>query len=83
MLTNYIQAAMHQAHYELIEDGTFFATIPGLEGLWANAPTLEECRDELQSSLEDWLLLGLKLGHEMPIVDGIDLNLDLTPLEVA
>lgn len=83
MLTNYIQAAMHQAHYELIEDGTFFATIPGLEGLWANAPTLEECRDELQSSLEDWLLLGLKLGHEMPIVDEIDLNLDLTPLEVA
>jgi predicted RNase H-like HicB family nuclease len=83
MLTDYIQTAMHNSHYELIEDGTFFATIPGLEGLWANAATLEECRDKLQSSLEDWLLLGLKLGHQMPVVDGIDLNLDLTPLEVA
>ncbi|BAY47344.1 hypothetical protein SAMD00079811_49620 [Scytonema sp. HK-05] len=43
MLTNYIQAALHQATYELLDDGTFYAEVPGLQGLYANAPTLEGC----------------------------------------
>ncbi|MBI4672875.1 MAG: type II toxin-antitoxin system HicB family antitoxin [Chloroflexi bacterium] len=75
MLTDYIRAAMKHAKYEIIDDGTFFATIPGLDGLWANAPTLEECREELQSTLEDWILVGVRRGHTIPIVDGIDLNI--------
>jgi predicted RNase H-like HicB family nuclease len=75
MLTDYIRAAMRHAQYEIIEDdGTFYGHIPGCVGLWANEPTLEECRDELQSALEDWLLLGLRLGHPLPVFDGIDLN---------
>ena len=61
MLTKCIDAAMRKAHYELIEDGTYFGTIDGFDGVWGNAPTLEECRDELQSTLEDWLLLKLWL----------------------
>ena len=28
MLTQYIQAAMHRATYELLEDGTFYGEIP-------------------------------------------------------
>jgi hypothetical protein len=28
----------------------------------------------LRSTLEDWLWLGLKLGHQLPVIDGIDLN---------
>jgi predicted RNase H-like HicB family nuclease len=63
MLTEYIQGAMRRAHYELMEDGRFFGTIPGCKGLWADGRTLEKCRDELQSTLEDWLLLGLQFGH--------------------
>lgn len=74
MLTDYIRAAMRLAHYELMETGRFFATVPPLEGLWAEAATLEESREELQSTLEDWLLLGLQLGHEIPVITGIDLN---------
>jgi hypothetical protein len=35
---------------------------------------LEECREELQSTLEDWLVLGLQLGHDLPVIDGINLN---------
>jgi predicted RNase H-like HicB family nuclease len=74
MLTDYIREAMRLAHYELMENGRFFATIPGLKGLWAEDATLEACREELQSTLEDWLMLGIRLGHELPVVAGIDLN---------
>ena len=74
MLIAYIQAAMGHAAYKILEDGTYFGEIPGLRGLWANASTLEACRGELQSSLEDWILLGLRLNHTLPLVDGLDLN---------
>ncbi len=76
MLTAYIRAAMKRAHYEILsDDGSFYAEIPILQGVYANAATLEECREELESVLEDWILLGLQLGHELPMVEGIDLNL--------
>ncbi len=75
MLTKYIEAAMRHAEYEIIEDdNSFYGHIPELDGLWANAATLEACRDELRSALEDWLLLGLAWLDEIPIVDGIDIN---------
>jgi predicted RNase H-like HicB family nuclease len=75
MLTAYIQAAMRHAHYEILEDdGSFYGEISDLQGVWANAPTLEECREELQSALEDWIALGLRLGHTLPVVDGLDIN---------
>ena len=78
MLTDYIHAAMHQAAYELLPDGEgFYGEIPALPGVWANAPTLEGCRDELQKVLEGWMVLGLRLGHTLPVLNGIDLN---TPL---
>ena len=75
MLTAYINAAMHRARYELLPDGEgFYGEIPGLDGVWANATTLEQCRDELQSVLEGWVVLGLRLAHSFPVIDGIDLN---------
>ncbi len=74
MLTAYIEAAMRKASYEILPDGEgYFGKIDGLDGVWANAETLEACRDELLEVLEEWLLLGLKMGHEIPVVDGIDL----------
>ncbi len=74
MLTEYIQGAMRRAHYELTEKGRFFGTIPSCEGLWAEGKTLERWREELQSALEDWLLLGLQMGHQLPVIDGLNLN---------
>ncbi len=74
MLTDYIRAAMSQAHYELLEDRTFYGEIPGLPGVLANAATLETCRDELQEVLEEWIILGLRLRHALPTVGGIQLS---------
>jgi predicted RNase H-like HicB family nuclease len=73
MLTSYIQAAMRLAKYEILEDQTYYGEIPGFPGVWANADSLEACRDELQSVLEDWLILGLRMGHVLPVVAGINL----------
>jgi len=53
---------MHRAKYEILDDdGSFPGSIPGLEGVWANASTLEACREELEEVLEDWLMLSLGL----------------------
>ena len=75
MLTNYIQAAMRKAHYEILSDGEgYLGSIPDLQGIWANADTLEACREELREVLEEWILIGLKMGHLIPQIDGIELN---------
>ncbi len=71
MLTEYIHAAMHRARYELLSDGTFYGEIPELQGVYANTDSLEACRDELQEVLEGWIVLGLRMGHSLPIIDGI------------
>ena len=73
MLTQYISAAMHRAQYKILEDNTYFGSIPGFKGVMANAETLEGCREQLQEVLEDWILLGVKMGHDLPVVDGIRL----------
>jgi predicted RNase H-like HicB family nuclease len=76
MLTEYIGAAMHHARYEILPDGTFYGEIPGFRGVYANAATLESCREELQEVLEGWIVLGLRLGHTLPGVDGITLAIE-------
>ncbi len=71
MLTAYIRAAMRHAHYEILEDRTYYGEIPGFQGVYANTDTLEACREELQEALEGWIILGLRLGHSLPEVDGL------------
>jgi len=73
MLTSYVAAAMRRAKYEILSDGSFYGEIPGLQGVYANADTLESCREELREVLEGWIILGLRLGHPLPEVDGIRL----------
>lgn len=77
MLTRYIRAAMALAKYEIVEDdGTFYGSIaaPGFDGIWANASTLEACREELEEVLEDWLLLSVADHSPIPEIDGIRLQ---------
>jgi len=74
ILSDYLNQAMAQAEYEKLEDNTYSGHIPSCQGVVAFGPTLRGCEDELRATLEDWLLLGLKLGHTLPQVDGIDLN---------
>ncbi len=74
MLTQYLKAAMHKGKYEIIEDdGTFYGEIPGFDGVYANADTLETCRDELEEVLEEWLFFRISRNLPIPVVDGIEL----------
>jgi predicted RNase H-like HicB family nuclease len=57
-----------------LDDGTFSGRIPLCKGVIAFGVTLKECENELRSTLEDWILVGLKLGHPLPIVAEFDLN---------
>jgi predicted RNase H-like HicB family nuclease len=76
MLTAYIKAALRKAQYKILSDGEgYFGTIEGLPGVWANATTLEGCREELREVLEEWIVLGLKMGHMLPEIDGVTLNI--------
>jgi predicted RNase H-like HicB family nuclease len=80
LLTEYVQAALRRAKYEILEDGTFYGEIPGFDGVYANAETLDECREDLRQVLEGWIVLGLRLNHVLPTVDGISLSIEkVTP----
>lgn len=60
MITQYIQAAMRKAKYEILEGNEgFYGEIPGFKGVWANADTLEKCREELAEVLKEWLFLDV------------------------
>jgi len=68
------KAAMHRARYEILpDDGTFYGEIPGFDGVYANAKTLEACREELAEVLEEWMLLRVSKNLPLPVVDGIEL----------
>ena len=76
MLTNYIRAAMRRAKYEILpDDGSYYGEIPGFQGVYANAETLETCRDELEEVLEEWILFRVSEHLALPVVDGIDLSI--------
>ena len=75
MLTEYLRAAMARAHYELLGEGEgFYGEIPSCQGVYAQADTLEACRDELASTLEDWLLFRVSRHLPIPVLQGIDLT---------
>ncbi|MBM2831234.1 MAG: hypothetical protein HW414_286 [Dehalococcoidia bacterium] len=76
VLTDYVNQALAHAAYDKLEDGTFAGRIPLCSGVVAFGTTLQRCVAELRSTLEDWILVGLKLGHAMPVIDGIDLNMN-------
>ena len=74
VLSEYVDQAMAQAEYDKLEDATFAGRIPACEGVLAFGVTLRQCEDDLRSTLEDWILVGLKLGHPLPVIGEVDLN---------
>ena len=78
ILTEYVEQAIAQAVYDKLEHGTFSGRIPVYLGVIAFGASLRECEDDLRSTLEDWILLGLKLRHSLPVIDSIDLNKEPT-----
>jgi predicted RNase H-like HicB family nuclease len=74
MLSEYLDAAMRQAKYELLRDEhSFYGEIPGFDGVYASQTTLEGCREELRQVLEEWILFRVSRQLPLPVVDGKEL----------
>ena len=69
IFTDYIDHLMAQAVYDKLDDGTYSGRIPQCMGVVSFGTTLRECEDELHSTLEDWILLGIKLGQPLPVIN--------------
>ncbi|ADJ26729.1 conserved hypothetical protein [Dehalogenimonas lykanthroporepellens BL-DC-9] len=81
MLTDYFEAAMKKAVYEILaDDKTYYGSIPGFKGVWANHKTLEGCRQELREALEDWVVISISRHLPLPVVDNIELKI---PAEIS
>lgn len=74
MFSEYINAAMQEAIFEKLGDGTIFGSIPGLKGVWSNADTKEESREELEEVLEEWIAFRLSRNHRLPEIAGVSLE---------
>jgi predicted RNase H-like HicB family nuclease len=84
MFGEYIQAAMERATYEIIDNPEpFYGEVPELEGVWATGRTLEACRKELQSVIEGWIALKLRLGHPIPAIGGHIISASAEPVSIA
>lgn len=84
MFAEYIQAALDRAKYKVIEDEKpFFASVPELPGVWASGKIIEECRRELISVIEGWVLLRLRMGRSIPSLGGITISVSTEPVQVV
>ena len=74
MLIDYINKAMSKAQYDKLEDGSFTGRIPQCPGVIAFETTLFECQKELESVLEGWLIVKIRHGDTLPVIDHLDIN---------
>ena len=74
MLIDYINKAMSKAEYDKLEDGSFSGRIPECQGVIAFGKTLFECQKELESVLEGWLIVKIRHGDTLPVIDHLDIN---------
>ena len=76
MLSDYLQAAMRHANYEFLSnDKVYYGEIPDFEGVYASSPNLEDCREELLATLEDWVLLSIYKNLPLPTIDNLSLEI--------
>lgn len=76
LIGRYVNAAMKTVVPSQLDDGSWFAEITVLKGVWGSGDNPHDALVELKDVLIDWLLL--KIEHEdqdIPILEGINLNL--------
>lgn len=74
LFRRYMNAAMHRAHAEL-EDGVWFAEIPGFSGLWGEGQNKEAALSDLSEALDDWLILKIEdEDRDLPLLENMNLN---------
>jgi predicted RNase H-like HicB family nuclease len=75
MIRNYLDEALKRARYTPLEDGTYCAEVRGLRGVIATGDTLESCRATLQEVIEEWVLVRVSRGLEVPPLGGVRIRI--------
>lgn len=80
MLLDYLNEALKKAKYELLhgEKEKYYGEIPLCKGVWATGKTLRECKKNLLTTLEGWLIIRLQRKLPIPKIK----NLSLKPVRV-
>jgi predicted RNase H-like HicB family nuclease len=73
-MSDYIAAALARVTFEGLSDGTIYAEIPEIRGVWANADTDGEARKELAEVVEEWVLLRISRGLPIPDLGGVSVR---------
>ena len=77
MLKKYLNIALRHAKYEILQDdGSFYGEIPECNGVYANANSLEECREQLEEVLEEWILFRIHKNLPLPVIEGVELAIN-------
>jgi predicted RNase H-like HicB family nuclease len=76
MIREYIDTALSKAKYEIIEDEEpYYGEVRELPGVWATGKTLEECRQNLADTIDDWLLFRLNQRMDIPPLGSLTLKI--------
>jgi len=71
VIIEYINEALKKAKYEIINDEEpYYGEIPEIKGVWASGKSLEECRQQLRETLDEWLILSFKKNLPIPGIRG-------------
>jgi predicted RNase H-like HicB family nuclease len=72
-----------QAEYDTLEDGSYVATVPGLQGVIAIGDSLEECRMDLIEVIEEWIVARLQWGYPVPPIGGHAIASSKEPITIV
>ncbi len=72
-----------QAEYDTLEDGSYVATVPRLQGVIAVGDSLEECRTDLIEVIEEWIVARLQWGYPVPPIGGHAIASSKEPITIV
>lgn len=80
--SEYIQAALERAEYDMLEDGSYVATVPGLQGVIAVGDSFEECRKDLIEVIEERIVARIQWRYPIPPIAGHTIESSKEPITV-
>jgi predicted RNase H-like HicB family nuclease len=70
MIRRYLREALSLARFTRTKDGSYVGDVPGLRGVIATGRTKSACRAELENVIEEWILVRVAKGLNVPTLGG-------------
>ncbi|MBA3792566.1 MAG: type II toxin-antitoxin system HicB family antitoxin [Rubrobacter sp.] len=75
LIKRYAMLAASRADTERLDDGGWYAEVPGFPGVWAQEDSESEVIKQIETVVRDWTVLKiLDKDRDLPIIGMIDLN---------